>query len=538
MPGQISFQEYAGLWQKVGGQGEWFRISEGCILWPNGGRDKMDAAGDGAFCIRRADQVHHFRFTDVAGRPHWLTWNDGTGGTYVRDEPALAPLFGEFLGTFVLVLAVSCCNINGVGADWRPESVACALVALIYALGAVSRGHLNPAVSIAVGLARKMPWLRVLSYIAAQFLGSVAACASNMFFFSPRITKVEPGIGFHWWQALVVEAVFTSVLAFVVLNVAYSAVNNPSGNPNGFYALAIGFAAIAGGHAAGPISGGVLNPAVSLAHDLSNYREGMGGFLLFSFAQIVGAAAGACLFRLVRPEDYQSTRSERREAGPSLATRLACEFIGTFNVAAVSSMCILADSPMGPWAVAAALSCMVYALGDASGGHFNPAVTFAFLCIGRRDCLPSVGLKYIVIQVAGASLAGTLACGLHTGATVPVEVKTPVGAALAGSANWIGCKLEAVFTFALVLAVLAVSCARTNFYGLAIGLCVAAGGLASQAVTGGALNPALIFGAAANDSFLNDGPLDAAWRLCVAEFVGGCMAALIFSVTHTHELEK
>merc|ERR1719158_173456 len=96
-----------------------------------------------------------------------------------------------------------------------------------------------------------------------------------------------PSKGFGWLELGVVEALYTCMLCFVVLNCAASIRNNPPDNGNQFYGLAIGFVIIAGGYAAGPISGGAFNPAVALGIDISSAGLGVfWGFIytLYEFA--------------------------------------------------------------------------------------------------------------------------------------------------------------------------------------------------------------------------------------------------------------
>merc|ERR1719487_356421 len=89
-----------------------------------------------------------------------------------------------------------------------------------------------------------------------------------------------PGANFHWQQLFMVEFIFTFVLAFVVLSVATTQ------TPSKFiYGLAIGFCIVVGGYAAGPISGGHLNPAVSLGIDVAHRH--IGWFVAYWVAQFL-----------------------------------------------------------------------------------------------------------------------------------------------------------------------------------------------------------------------------------------------------------
>merc|ERR1719207_209042 len=116
------------------------------------------------------------------------------------------------------------------------------------------------------------------------------------------------------------EALYTCLLAFVVLNVACSSMNNPKENNNKFYGLAIGFVIIAGAYGAGAISGGCFNPAVAIGIDTASFSHGFGWCLAYTAFEFIGAALAAGMFYVVRPEDFGGERG--------MLAKLASEFIG------------------------------------------------------------------------------------------------------------------------------------------------------------------------------------------------------------------
>merc|ERR1719207_286712 len=99
------------------------------------------------------------------------------------------------------------------------------------------------------------------------------------------------------------EALYTCLLAFVVLNVACSSMNNPKENNNSFYGLAIGFVVIAGAYGAGSISGGCFNPAVAVGIDVSSAYYGVKWCAAYALFEFVGAALAAGAFMVCRPEE-------------------------------------------------------------------------------------------------------------------------------------------------------------------------------------------------------------------------------------------
>merc|ERR1719512_635608 len=101
---------------------------------------------------------------------------------------------------------------------------------------------------------------------------------------------------------------------------------------------------------------------------------------------------------MVRPQEFGG------EKGP-LADVLS-EFLGTFMLVLTVGLNVLAKSPAGAFSIAASLMSMIYALGNVSGAHFNPAVTVAIFSSGRcpKLTLAEAG-KYLVAQLAGGICA-------------------------------------------------------------------------------------------------------------------------------------
>merc|ERR1719460_275736 len=182
---------------------------------------------------------------------------------------------------------------------------------MIYSLGDISGAHFNPAVTLAVVLSdRKKLSPRVgVAYVAAQLFG--AAFAGHLYggFHMVAATKdisypLEPIKPYGFFAAGMVELFFTAVLAYTVLATAtvIPPVSQKS-KQNSFFGLAIGACVIAGGFAIGGISGGELNPAVSLGISLSNLAHpGKGSvsppinFVPFSLFQLSGGMLAAIIF--------------------------------------------------------------------------------------------------------------------------------------------------------------------------------------------------------------------------------------------------
>ena len=194
------------------------------------------------------------------------------------------------------------------------------------------------------------------------------------------------------------------------------------------------------------------------------------------------------------------------------------EFIGTFFLVFTVGCTVIPGTAgvIPALAIGAVLMVMIFAGGHISGGHFNPAVTFAIFVRGRlpvKDVVP-----YWLAQIAAGVVAALVAMWLIAKAGTPLEV-TNIPAVFVA---------EFLFTFALAYVVLNCATAKgtldNSFYGLAIGFTVLAGIFAVGAISGGAFNPAVAVGAAIM-KLLRFSDI---WIHVVAEFAAGLLAGLTF----------
>jgi len=434
----------------------------------------------------------------------------------MAEESAVARYVSEFVGTYLLVFTVGC-NVLSADPAWAATSIACVLMVSIYALGGVSGANFNPAVSLALGLSNKLEWLEVGIYTAVQLVAGICAGFSYTALFWKSF-PLGPKPGFSWWEAGLAEVLYTFMLCFVVLNVATAKKNEG----NQFFGLAIGFVIIAGGYGAGAISGGAFNPAVAVGIDVSHL-----GFL-WCFAywgfEYLGAALAAGLFRVVRPDEFGG------DSEYGLGSKLCSEFLGTFFLVLTVGLNVLGASKAPVWSIAASLMCMIYALGNCSGAHFNPAVTLAIVCGGRQLISITDAVAYMGAQITGGICASFMYTAMHGGRTLALGPGKDFGWGHAAVA-------EIVFTFVLCFVVLCVATVKEpskDMFGLAIASCVTAGGYAIGAISGGSLNPAVSFGLATSN-ILEGGLFYPCLIYTLYEFVGAGLAAGIFMVTHPLE---
>jgi aquaporin NIP len=156
---------------------------------------------------------------------------------------------------------------------------------------------------------------------------------------------------------------------------------------------------------------------------------------------------------------------------------------------------------------------MIYAFGDVSGAHLNPAVTAAFAAAGRFPWREVPG--YVGAQLVGAFLASTLLRLLfpddqYLGATLPAG---------SGSQSFV---LEAVLTFILMLVILSVSTGAKEkgiTAGIAIGAVIAMEAMFAGPISGASMNPARSVAPA-----VVSGHLENLWVYLAGPFLGALLA--------------
>ncbi|QRY41681.1 aquaporin [Microbacterium hominis] len=198
----------------------------------------------------------------------------------------------EFIGTFIFVFAI----IGAVnsGSALTPLAIGFALMIMVFATGHISGAHLNPAVSLGAWLRGAISLTRFVSYVVAQLAAGALAAAVSFALWpvADEPAKIEIG------PAFLVEALWTFVLVYVVLNVATTKANVN----NSFYGLAIGSTVFVGAVAVGGISGGGFNPAVALGLSITGIFD-IGAYWLYFLAPLVGGALAALLFRALNSDD-------------------------------------------------------------------------------------------------------------------------------------------------------------------------------------------------------------------------------------------
>ncbi len=203
-------------------------------------------------------------------------------------------LFAEAWGTFLLVVVAAGAGVvaeksNGaITLGMAVIAPGLMVMVIIYFMGAVSRAHLNPAVTLAFTLRRNFPWRRVHCYIIAQIIGGIVAALflRNLFGTIGFLGVTHPGNGVGNFTALAMEILLTAGLMNTILGTASGAARNIGSNG----ALAAGgYIALAGLWVA-PISGSSMNPVRSFAPDL--IRGDLSTTWIYIAGPIIGAFIG------------------------------------------------------------------------------------------------------------------------------------------------------------------------------------------------------------------------------------------------------
>jgi aquaporin Z len=205
----------------------------------------------------------------------------------------------ELIGTFFLVLVI--------GLTAEPLAIGSILMALVYMGGHVSGAHYNPAVTLGVLLRKKITLNEAVMYMIFQLIGSFLA-AVVIYLVIGSTFYPKPKVDYNYFDAIILELLFSFVLVSVVLNTATTKKNIG----NSFFGLAIGFTVLAGAYAIGPWSGGAMNPAVAAGTIIFNlfFTPSAIKYLpIYIAGPFLGAIIAAAIFKFTNKDEFDAPRA-------------------------------------------------------------------------------------------------------------------------------------------------------------------------------------------------------------------------------------
>jgi len=220
----------------------------------------------------------------------------------------------EFIGTFWLVFggcgsAVLAAAVPNVGIGYLGVALAFGLTVLtmVFAIGHISGGHLNPAISVGLVVGKRFPASNLLAYVVAQVAGAIAAAAVLFVIASGKPGFVLGGFasngygvhspgGYSLTACLVAEVVLTFFFLMIILGATDRRA------PQGFAPIAIGLG-LTLIHLVGiPVTNTSVNPARSTGPALFVGGWAVEQLWLFWLAPIVGAAIAGVVYPIVMGE--------------------------------------------------------------------------------------------------------------------------------------------------------------------------------------------------------------------------------------------
>nr|CAB3485332.1 unnamed protein product [Digitaria exilis] len=413
----------------------------------------------------------------------------------------------------------------------------------------ISGGHLNPAVTFGLAVGGHITILTGLFYWVAQLLGASVACLLLQFVTHGKAIPTHAVSGISEIEGVVMEIVITFALVYTV----YATAADPKKGSLGTIApIAIGFIVGANILAAGPFSGGSMNPARSFGPAVA--AGSFAGNWVYWVGPLIGGGLAGLVYGDVFIASYQSNTlrnlcehnhnttlhckkfaTANNSCGPAMASssnllvhlrrcvsppslRAYCaEFMATFLFvftavgSTISARMVTPDvssdaASLVATAVAQAFGLFAAVLisADVSGGHANPAVTFAFAIGGH------IGAASAIFYWASQMLGSVFACLITGEELTRINIMqavptTRIAVAMTGFGAAI---MEAVLTFMVVYTAHVAGDLRgggggkrrgfaaTALGAVAVGSVTGACVLSAGSLTGASMNPARSFGPA------------------------------------------
>lgn len=223
-------------------------------------------------------------------------------------------LGAEFIGTFALVTATCGSALFTAPSGGGPIAVAIAIglsvLIMAYAVGHISGGHFNPAVTLGLVAAGRFEAEKAIAYILAQVAGGIAAAAIFYVIWNGQVGGGKVNFntfeaisntfggkgGFSFMAAALTEVVITAIFLIVIVGAT------SRGAPAGFAPLAIGVALMVMHLVSIPVTNASLNPARSTAPAIFAGGTALTQLWVFWAAPILGGVVGGLIGRWLQDE--------------------------------------------------------------------------------------------------------------------------------------------------------------------------------------------------------------------------------------------
>ena len=209
----------------------------------------------------------------------------------------------EFIGTCVLVV-FGCGTAAGIGCDVTGGYLATALafglviVAMAYSIGNISGCHINPAVSLAMFINKKLSLTDFIGYLISQFLGGLFGSLLLLLFFDRKKGLGANGLyNENYWLSILIEVILTFVFIFAILGVTSKSKNaQVTGIVIG---LTLTLVHILGIH----FTGTSVNPARSFGPAVFAGGEYLRNVWVFFVGPFLGSALAAYAWKFIGNKD-------------------------------------------------------------------------------------------------------------------------------------------------------------------------------------------------------------------------------------------
>jgi aquaporin Z len=245
----------------------------------------------------------------------------------MEDKSIMRRYFAEFAGTFVLVFGgLGSAVLAGEKIGFLGVSFAfgISLLVMAYTVGPISGCHINPAVTFGMLLVRKINVRTAAFYVVAQIIGAIVASALVLFIASGGAGGYDPAVGglgangygphspgqYSMAAAFVTELILTMFLILTVLG------STDVKAPVGFAGIAIGLVLVVINLVGIPVTNCSANPARSIGPAVFVGGWAWQQLWLFIVAPLLGAAAAAGLYMVIREPVEIITTREAEEALP------------------------------------------------------------------------------------------------------------------------------------------------------------------------------------------------------------------------------